>query len=99
MGAGKSGSFFIHSHDNKFVIKTMTKGELKIFLSIFHDYCEHFRNNRDSLIAKILGVFKVRCGKMGAVYVMLMENTLQLRDKDELKYIFDLKGSLVDRKV
>ena len=30
---------------------------------------------------------------------MLMENTLQLKNQDGLKYIFDLKGSLVDRKV
>lgn len=30
---------------------------------------------------------------------MLMENTLQLKNSDGLKYIFDLKGSLVDRKV
>ena len=30
---------------------------------------------------------------------MLMENTLQLKDQERLKYIFDLKGSLVDRKV
>ena len=30
---------------------------------------------------------------------MLIENTLQLKDPDNLKYIFDLKGSLVDRKV
>jgi len=29
---------------------------------------------------------------------MLMENTAQLRDFDRLAYIFDLKGSLVDRK-
>ena len=30
---------------------------------------------------------------------MLIENTLQLKDPDNLRYIFDLKGSLVDRKV
>ena len=28
-----------------------------------------------------------------------MENTLRLRNKDNLRYIFDLKGSTVDRKV
>ena len=30
---------------------------------------------------------------------MLMENTLRLKDPEKLNYIFDLKGSLVDRKV
>ena len=32
------------------------------------------------------------------VHLMLMENTLQMKSADGLKYIFDLKGSLVDRK-
>ena len=33
-GAGRSGSFFFFSHDRKFIIKTMTKEELKLMLSI-----------------------------------------------------------------
>ena len=35
---------------------------------------------------------------MDEVHLMLMENTLRLRNPEQLKYIFDLKGSLVDRK-
>jgi hypothetical protein len=31
-GAGRSGSFFFFSHDRKFIIKTMTKQELKLYL-------------------------------------------------------------------
>jgi len=31
-GAGRSGSFFFFSHDRKFIIKTMTKLELNLFL-------------------------------------------------------------------
>jgi hypothetical protein len=31
-GAGRSGSFFFFSHDRKFIIKTMTKGELDLYL-------------------------------------------------------------------
>ena len=33
-GAGRSGSFFFFSHDSKFIIKTMTKGELQLMLGI-----------------------------------------------------------------
>ena len=36
---------------------------------------------------------------MGTVHIMLMENALRLKDKDNLKYIFDLKGSTGDRLV
>ena len=52
-----------------------------------------------SLIAKIIGVFTVKSGKMGAVHIMLMENALRFRNANKIKYIFDLKGSKVDRKV
>ena len=35
---------------------------------------------------------------VNAVHIMLMENTLRLKNPSQLKYIFDLKGSLVGRK-
>jgi hypothetical protein len=37
-GAGASGSFFFFSHDRRFLIKTMTSGELKLFLKLLPDY-------------------------------------------------------------
>ena len=98
-GAGRSGSFFFFSHDRKFIIKTMTSGELKLFLRILPGLARHHKNVPESLLAKIFGVFKVKTSKVSAVYIMLMENTLRLKDPDKLNYIFDLKGSLVDRKV
>jgi hypothetical protein len=33
-GAGKSGSYFFHSYDGKFIIKTMSSLEKKIMISI-----------------------------------------------------------------
>ena len=36
---------------------------------------------------------------MGDVNIILMENTLRIKDEKRLKYVFDLKGSTVDRKV
>ena len=41
-GSGRSGSFFFFSHDKRFIIKTMTKGELDLFLKMFSSYAEHF---------------------------------------------------------
>ena len=60
---------------------------------------EHYTNNEDSLIVKTFGAFTVKTDSTGEVYLVLMENTLQLKNKKGLEYIFDLKGSLVDRKV
>ena len=96
-GAGRSGSFFFFSHDNKFLIKTMTKGELTLFLSILPAYIDHFIKNPNSLLAKIWGVFTVISKTMHKVHIMVMENTLRLNNPEHLRYVFDLKGSTVDR--
>lgn len=96
-GAGRSGSFFFFSHDRQFIIKTMTKGELDLYLKKLPAFVEHFAKNKKSLIAKIFGVFTVNTVYMKEVHVMLMENTMQLKNPAGLTHIFDLKGSSVDR--
>ena len=98
-GAGRSGSFFFHSHDGKFIIKTISKGELELLLRILPALSEHYKNNPDSLISKTFGAFTVKTDTISEVHLVLMENTLQIKNKRGLQYIFDLKGSLVDRKV
>ena len=40
-GAGKSGSFFFFSYDNKFIIKTLKGNEKKILLNMLDDYIYH----------------------------------------------------------
>ena len=77
----------------------MSSSALKLFLEMFEDYCRHFKDNPDSVISKILGVFTVKSSKMGAIHIMLMENALRFKESENIKYIFDLKGSKVDRKV
>lgn len=97
--AGRSGSFFFFSHDRKWIIKTMTKTELDLFLSKLDLFATHFKNNKNSLLAKIFGVFTVNTKEMHKVHIMLMENTMQLQEPNNLRFIFDLKGSSVNRKV
>lgn len=77
----------------------MSKAELNLLLGMLPAMSDHFKKNPDSLLAKILGAFTVKTDSTDAVHLMLMENTLQLKNPDGLRYIFDLKGSLVDRKV
>ena len=98
VAAGKSGSFFFFSHDKKFIIKTMTNGELALFLRIFPSLAEHYKKVPNSLLVKKFGVFTVKMCGVNAVHIMLMENTLRLKNPSQLKYIFDLKGSRVSRK-
>ena len=98
-GAGRSGSFFFFSHDRKWIIKTMTNQEVKLYLEKLPAFGEHFMKNKNSLLAKIFGVFTVNSPFMQDVNIMLMENTMQLENVNNLRYIFDLKGSTEDRKV
>ena len=44
-------------------------------------------------------MFTVKADSFNEVHVVLMENTLRLKNPANLKYIFDLKGSTVDRVV
>ncbi len=97
-GAGRSGSFFFFSHDRKFIIKTMTQQELDLFLEKLPAFKDHLRSNPNSLLAKIFGVFTINTDLIKKVHVMLMENTAQFEDPTQLLSVFDLKGSLVDRK-
>ena len=97
-GSGKSGSFFFLTHDKRFMIKTVTKSELKIMLNILPSYIEHNLKYTDSLIAKIFGMFTVKREGMEPVILCLMENTVQLQNPEMLRYKFDLKGSTHQRK-
>ena len=57
--AGKSGSFFFFSFDRQFIIKTMNNAELKVFENALFDYVRFLKENPESLIARIYGVFTV----------------------------------------
>ncbi len=41
-GAGRSGSFFFFSHDRKYIIKTMTNSELRLYLQKLPEFSKHF---------------------------------------------------------
>ena len=75
-GAGRSGSFFFFSHDNKFIIKTISKGELETFLEMLPALAEHYKKNPDSLIVKTFGAFTVKTDSTNDIHLVLMENTL-----------------------
>jgi len=46
---------------------------------------------------KIFGVFTIKRKTSGNVHVMVMENTMQIKDPNCLKFVYDLKGSLIGR--
>ena len=60
---------------------------------------DHYSGNPRSLLSKIIGVFTVKTKAMSEVHLMLMENILRFKQPEKLQYIFDLKGSSVNREV
>ena len=75
----------------------MRDDEFETMLKILPSYVEHHRRYPDSLLAKIFGVFTVKKEGMEKVHLMLMENTMQFKDKNKIKFVYDLKGSTYGR--
>jgi len=72
--AGKSGSFFFFSYDKQFLIKTMNDNEMEVFVEALPEYFEHLKNNPDSLLARIYGIFTVLMEDLTPVHILLMAN-------------------------
>lgn len=95
--AGKSGSFMFSSFDRRFIVKTMNKSEQAVLVKALPDYISHLRENKDSLIARIYGIFRVKMEEMAEVDLLLMGNLFEEVKNKESE--FDLKGSMVNREV
>ncbi|GAB4843937.1 Phosphatidylinositol 4-phosphate 5-kinase 4 [Ancistrocladus abbreviatus] len=94
---GKSGSFFYLSSDDRYMIKTMKKAEVKVLLRMLSAYYNHVRAFESTLVTKFFGLHcvkltgpiqkKVRFIIMGNL--LCTEHTIHRR--------FDLKGSSLGR--
>jgi 1-phosphatidylinositol-4-phosphate 5-kinase len=98
-GSGASGSFFFFSYDKKFIIKTLKGSEKKILLGMLDDLIHHFVVNRNSLIARIYGIFTIKSNVFAPLDLIVMQNTARHQFKKSLTLEFDLKGSTNNRKV
>jgi len=98
-GAGASGSFFFFASDRKFIMKTMSSREVNQMIRILPSYYEHLDKNKGTMIAKIYGLFEIRIDMFEPISVMIMQNTLPSVPDTELHYVFDMKGSQINREV
>lgn len=73
----------------------MNDREMKVMNTCLVDYFEHFRQNPDSLLARIYGIFTVRMEELVPVHILLMQNSAQAGKN--IEYVFDLKGSEANR--
>ena len=77
----------------------MTDAELKLKNELLPDLYRHYKENPNSLISKIYGVYSVKMKNYKAVNLILMENTLNFANKFDITRVYDLKGSRVKRYV
>jgi 1-phosphatidylinositol-4-phosphate 5-kinase len=95
---GASGSFFFFSFDNRFIIKTLNRDEREKLFKMLPAFKKHVKDtNNNSLIARIYGVFTFWTNHFAPLDIMIMENTARTKSKN--KFAFDLKGSLIKRRV
>ena len=100
---GKSGSTFLKTSNDQFILKEMSKLELQSFLSIANEYFNYiessYNDNKLSLLSTIFGIYRIvyerNPGQSGVEYhFMVMKNLFYKRN---ISQRFDLKGSVRNR--
>ncbi|PKA63759.1 Phosphatidylinositol 4-phosphate 5-kinase 1 [Apostasia shenzhenica] len=88
---GKSGSIFYLSQDERFVIKTLRKNELKILLKMLPRYYDHVGAHDNTLITKFFGLHRITLKWGQKVRFVVMGNMFCTELRIHRRY--DLKGS------
>ncbi|KAG6677124.1 hypothetical protein I3842_14G009900 [Carya illinoinensis] len=90
---GKSGSFFYLTNDDRYMIKTMKKAEVKVLLRMLPAYYKHVRAFENTLVTKFYGLHCVKLtgATQKKVRFVIMGN-LFCTDY-AIHRRFDLKGS------
>ncbi|GKB77306.1 phosphatidylinositol 4-phosphate 5-kinase 8-like protein isoform X1 [Tanacetum coccineum] len=88
---GKSGSIFYLSHDDRFVIKTLRRSELKVLLKMLPSYYDHVKKYDNTLITKFFGLHEITLRGGKKVRFIVMGNMFKTELRIHRRY--DLKGS------
>ncbi|TYI31424.1 hypothetical protein ES332_A05G450200v1 [Gossypium tomentosum] len=90
---GKSGSFFYLTNDDKYMIKTIKKAEVKVLLRMLPVYYNHVRSFENTLVTKFYGLHCVKLTGTAQkkVRFVIMGNLLCTHYTIHRR--FDLKGS------
>lgn len=93
----KSGEFFFHSHDRKYMIKTVSHNECRCLFTHMSHYYRHIMSNPDSTLNKFFGMHKVKPSSGQPFYFLIMGSVFPSTLK--MHRTFDLKGSTRNRSV
>ncbi|KAL3839973.1 hypothetical protein ACJIZ3_024564 [Penstemon smallii] len=88
---GKSGSFFYLTQDDRFMIKTVKKSEVKVLLKMLPSYYQHVCRYENSLVTKFYGVHCIK--PVGGVKTRFIVMGNLFCSEYRIHRRFDLKGS------
>ncbi|XP_047309446.1 phosphatidylinositol 4-phosphate 5-kinase 2-like [Impatiens glandulifera] len=88
---GKSGSFFYLTQDDRFMIKTMKKSEVKMLIKMLPSYYKHVSQQKSSLVTKFFGLHCVKPAGGQKTRFVVMGNLFHSDYRIHKR--FDLKGS------
>ncbi|QHO29994.1 hypothetical protein HN873_025217 [Arachis hypogaea] len=88
---GKSGSYFYLTQDDRFMIKTVKKSEVKVLLRMLRSYYQHVSQYENSLVTKFYGVHCVKPIGGQKTRFIVMGNLFC--SEYPIHRRFDLKGS------
>ncbi|ESQ27346.1 hypothetical protein EUTSA_v10018171mg [Eutrema salsugineum] len=88
---GKSGSFFYLTQDDRFMIKTVKKSEVKVLLRMLSSYYKHVCQYENSLVTKFYGVHCIKPVGGQKTRFIVMGNLFCSEYRIQRR--FDLKGS------
>ena len=94
-GAGKSGARFFQTYDGRYVVKTVPKTECDELRKMLYEYYQYLVQNKDSLLPRFLGMYKVKLGDQACMRVVVQRNIFYTQLPIHRR--FDLKGSKVGR--
>ncbi|GFP84359.1 phosphatidylinositol 4-phosphate 5-kinase 1 [Phtheirospermum japonicum] len=88
---GKSGSLFYLTQDDRFMIKTVKKSEVKVLIKMLPSYYKHVCRYENSLVTKFYGVHCVK--PVGGVKTRFIVMGNMFCSEYRIHRRFDLKGS------
>ncbi len=98
---GKSGSFFFHTSDGKFMIKTIKKNEFAKLMEDLSSYFKFLLKNPHTFLPKFYGLHQIKCINDNSViydiYIVVMNNVFEMKNPQLIDSKYDLKGSTYKR--
>ncbi|CAD6341035.1 unnamed protein product, partial [Miscanthus lutarioriparius] len=88
---GKSGSCFFVTQDDRFMIKTVKKAEMKVLIRMLRSYYEHVCQYKSTLLTRFYGTHCIKQAGCPKVRFIIMGNFCCSEYKVHRR--FDLKGS------